>query len=223
MSSVSRLPQRDVILFDLDGTLIDTAADMFRAMNITLQQLGYPLVTEQQIREWVGQGTSKLCDRVLMHLQGEIDPAQHQCLLEKYLEVYEIELCVESQLFAGVLPFLEYCQSQQLHMACVTNKPEHLAKILLEKLDVNNFFGLVVGGDTLEKRKPDPMPLLHAMDFFQTQPEKTLMIGDSSNDVEAARRAGVDCVVMSYGYNHGEDISACQPQQVIDTLEALIV
>jgi len=146
MSSVSRLPQRDVILFDLDGTLIDTAADMFRAMNITLQQLGYPLVTEQQIREWVGQGTSKLCDRVLMHLQGEIDPAQHQRLLETYLEVYEVELCVESQLFKGVLPFLEYCQSQQLHMACVTNKPEHLAKILLEKLDVNNFFGLVVGG-----------------------------------------------------------------------------
>ena len=223
MSSVSRLQQRDVILFDLDGTLIDTAADMYRAMNLTLQQLGYPSVTEEQIREWVGQGTGKLCDRVLMHLFGHIDAKQHQQLLESYLAVYEIELCVESQLFEGVLPFLKYCQSQQLDMACVTNKPEHLAKILLNKLEVDQYFRLVVGGDSLPKRKPDPLPLLHAMDFFQTQPEKTLMIGDSSNDVEAARRAGVDCVVMSYGYNHGEDISACQPQQVIDTLEALIV
>ena len=102
MSSVSRLQQRNVILFDLDGTLIDTAADFIRAMNLTLQQLGYPLVTEAQIREWVGQGTSKLCDRVLMHLQGQIDPEQHRQLLEKYLDVYELELCVESQLFDGV-------------------------------------------------------------------------------------------------------------------------
>lgn len=176
MSSVSRLP---TTWCHFIWSRWDT--DWYRRRYVSrdeyhLQQLGYPLVTEQQIREWVGQGTSKLCDRVLMHLQGEIDPAQHQCLLEKYLEVYEIELCVESQLFAGVLPFLEYCQSQQLHMY-VWPISLSIWQNPLGKLDVNNFFGLVVGGDTLEKRKPDPMPLLHAMDFFQTQPEKTLMIG----------------------------------------------
>ncbi|MFT4021524.1 MAG: phosphoglycolate phosphatase [Acinetobacter sp.] len=220
--SISRLNQRELLLFDLDGTLIDTAADMYRAMNLTLAQLNLPQVTEQNIRQWVGQGTGKLCDRVLEYLTGQIDPLQHQQLLQQYLEIYALELCVKSQPFLGVLPFLDYCKTQQFKMACVTNKPEQLAKDLLQKLNISHYFELILGGDSLAKRKPDPLPLQYAVQYFQTSIEKTLMFGDSKNDVEAARRAGIDCIVMSYGYNHGEDIRACQPQQVIDTLTVLI-
>ncbi|MEB3754466.1 phosphoglycolate phosphatase [Acinetobacter sp. MD2(2019)] len=219
---VRPLNERHLILFDLDGTLIDTAADMYRAMNAALTKLALPLVTEPQIRQWVGKGTAKLCDSVLLHLAGTIDAVQHQQLLACYLQCYTEGLCISSQPFAGVLAFLNYCQAQQLHMACVTNKPEALAKQLLQQLQLDHYFGLILGGDSLPVRKPDPLPLLHAAAFFNCSPEQTLMIGDSSNDIEAARNARIDCIVMSYGYNHGEDIYACHPQQVIDTLETLI-
>ncbi|MEB3766813.1 phosphoglycolate phosphatase [Acinetobacter sp. MD2] len=221
--SISQLPTRNLILFDLDGTLIDTAADMYGAMNLALAKLQLPLVTEAQVRQWVGKGTAQLCESVLMHLTGRLEPTQQQQLMQHYLACYSAGLCVNSQPFAGVVTFLNYCQAQGIAMACVTNKPEGLAKQLLQQLQLDHYFGLTLGGDSLPVRKPDPLPLLHAAAFFNCSPEQTLMIGDSSNDVEAARNAGIDCIVMSYGYNHGEDIYACHPQQVIDTLETLIV
>ncbi len=108
-------------------------------------------------------------------------------------------------------------------MACVTNKPEHLAKELLQKLQIDHYFSLVVGGDSLALRKPDPLPLLHSMQVFNTTQLQTLMVGDSKNDIEAARRAGIDCIVVSYGYNHGENIYDSDPQQVVDRLDQLLV
>ena len=221
--SLLKLEQRQLILFDLDGTLVDTASDMYRCMNLSLQQLGWSEVTEAQVRQWVGQGTGKLCDSVLQFLFGQIEPEKHQQLLKTYLEVYEQELCVHSQLFAGVQPFLDACQSKTIPMACVTNKPEHLAKALLQKLGVDHYFDLVVGGDSLPLRKPDPLPLLHSMQVFNTTQSQTLMVGDSKNDIEAARRAGIDCIVVSYGYNHGENIYDSDPQQVVDRLDQLLV
>ncbi|MEQ1246743.1 phosphoglycolate phosphatase [Acinetobacter soli] len=220
--SVVQLERRQLVLFDLDGTLVDTASDMYRAMNLTLRDLGWPEVSETQIRQWVGQGTGKLCDAVLTFLFQQIDPERHQQLLAHYLHVYAQELCVTSRLFDGVEAFLQRCQAQHIRMACVTNKPEALARKLLEELDIAHYFDLVVGGDSLPVRKPDPLPLLHSAAQFNVEPHATLMIGDSKNDVEAARRAGIDCIVVSYGYNHGENIYDSQPQQVVDRLDQLI-
>ena len=104
----------------------------------------------------------------------------------------------------------------------MTNKPEQPARKILEVLKMDHYFVDVIGGDRFEVRKPHPKPLLYCVEHYQSSVEKTLMIGDSSNDVEAARRAEVDCVVVSYGYNHGEDIQLCQPQQVIDNLTELL-
>ncbi|MPW44564.1 phosphoglycolate phosphatase [Acinetobacter guerrae] len=221
--SLLKIEQRKLILFDLDGTLVDTASDMYRSMNLTLQSLGWPTVTETQVRQWVGQGTGKLCDAVLMFLFGQIDSEKHQRLLEKYLEIYARELCVHSRLFDGVQSFLDSCKNRHIDMACVTNKPELLAKELLQKLKVDHYFSLVVGGDSLPLRKPDPLPLLHSMQVFDTTQLQTLMVGDSKNDIEAARRAGIDCIVVSYGYNHGENIYDSDPQQVVDRLDQLLV
>ena len=220
--SVAQLQNRSLILFDLDGTLVDSAADLYRAMNLSLEKLEFPLVTEEQVRAWVGKGAAKLCETVLEHIFGQVNTEQQKQLLDTFVDIYAQELCVNTQVYTGILPFLDYCQSHNMVMACVTNKPEHLAKGILQILKLDHYFKLVIGGDTLPERKPHPLPLLHCMQLCQVSAAETLMIGDSSNDVEAARRAGIDCIVVSYGYNHGENIHDCQPQQVVDSLEELV-
>jgi len=195
--TVAQLTTRNLILFDLDGTLVDSATDLFRAMNISLNTLQLPMVTEQQIRQWVGKGASKLCEDVLLNLLGEVEPSQHQQLYAEFLEVYAAGICVDSKPFPGVIDFLDYAVRQNITLACVTNKPQKLAEALLYELRLDQYFKLVVGGDSLEHKKPHP-------------------------DIEAARRAGVDCIVVSYGYNHGEDIHDSAPQQVVDDLRELI-
>ena len=220
--SIAQLEQRDLILFDLDGTLVDSAFDLYRAMNMSLNVLALPLVTEIQVRTWIGKGTSLFCESVLKHLTGTLDVKQHQLLLATFLEIYNAEPCVDTKPFHGIMEFLEWGVAQQKTMICVTNKPELPARKILAELNMMHYFADVVGGDRFEVRKPDPKPLLHCVKAFQSSLEKTLMVGDSSNDVEAARRAGIDCIVVSYGYNHGEDIKLCQPQQIVDDLRELL-
>lgn len=223
MNPLMNIANRDLILFDLDGTLVDSARDLYLAMNLTLKDLGRSLVTESQIRVWVGKGASQLCACVIQYQDQEFRDDEHQKLLSNFLETYQRNVCVDSILYDGVLEFLDHCEEQEKTLVCVTNKPYQPAVALLKALEIYERFELVLGGDSLEYRKPHPQPLLHAMQQFNQKPQKTLMIGDSRNDVEAARAAGVDCIVLSYGYNHGEDIQVCQPQQVIDSLEELIL
>ncbi len=220
--SIAKLDQRNLILFDLDGTLVDSAFDLYRAMNLSLARLNLPLVTEQQVRVWIGKGTSLFCQSTLQYLKGDVDPVLHQQLLDTFLEIYNAEPCVDTQPFHGIVEFLDWGLKNHKKMICVTNKPEQPARKILDVLQMSHYFDDVVGGDRFEVRKPDPKPLLHCTEAFDTTVEQTLMIGDSSNDVEAARRAGIDCVVVSYGYNHGEDIQLCQPQQIVDDLTELL-
>ena len=221
--NVAKLDQRELILFDLDGTLVDSAFDLYRAMNLSLKELNLPTVTEQQVRVWIGKGTSLFCDSTLKYLKGEVDPALHQQLLDTFLKIYNADPCVDTQPFAGIIEFLQWGIANNKKLICVTNKPEQPARKILEVLKMDQYFIDVIGGDRFDKRKPDPIQLNYCIEHFQTTAEKTLMMGDSSNDVEAARRAGIDCIVVSYGYNHGEDIHLCQPQQVVDDLTALLV
>ena len=221
--NVAKLDQRELILFDLDGTLVDSAFDLYRAMNLSLKELNLPTVTEKQVRVWIGKGTSLFCDSTLKYLKGEVDPALHQQLLDTFLKIYNADPCVDTQPFAGIIEFLQWGIANNKKLICVTNKPEQPARKILEVLKMDQYFVDVIGGDRFEKRKPDPIQLNYCIEHFQTTAEKTLMMGDSSNDVEAARRAGIDCIVVSYGYNHGEDIHLCQPQQVVDDLTALLV
>lgn len=107
-------------------------------------------------------------------------------------------------------------------MICVTNKPEQPARLIVDALGMSHYFADVIGGDRFEERKPHPRQLLHCADYYQVENTQVLMIGDSSNDVEVLRRAGIDCIVVSYGYNHGENIQDCQPQLVVDDLRELL-
>lgn len=221
--SVANLANRELLLFDLDGTLVDSAADLYRAMNMSLNTLQLPLVTEHQVRTWIGKGTAVFCQSTLQYLTGQVDPAQHQQLLDTFLDIYNAEPCVDTQPFAGIVDFLEWGMKHNKKMICVTNKPEQPARMIIDALGLNQYFVDVIGGDRFEERKPHPRQLLFCVDEYQLAKEQVLMIGDSSNDVEAARRARVDCIVVSYGYNHGEDIQNCQPQQVVDNLTELLL
>ena len=220
--NIANVAQREVLLFDLDGTLVDSATDLHRAMNMSLNALQLPTVTEAQVRIWVGKGTALFCQSTLQHLTGKVDPAQQQQLLETFLKIYNADPCVETQPFDGILEFLEWGLAQKKTMICVTNKPELPARAIVDHLGMTHYFADVIGGDRFEERKPHPRQLLHCVEQYAQSKGQVLMIGDSSNDVEAARRAGIDCVVVSYGYNHGENILDCQPQQVVDNLCELI-
>ncbi|MFW1887956.1 MULTISPECIES: phosphoglycolate phosphatase [Acinetobacter] len=220
--NIANVAQREVLLFDLDGTLVDSATDLHRAMNMSLNALQLPTVTEAQVRVWVGKGTALFCQSTLQHLTGKVDPAQQQQLLETFLKIYNADPCVETQPFDGILEFLEWGLAQKKTMICVTNKPEAPARAIVDHLGMTHYFADVIGGDRFEERKPHPRQLLHCVEQYAQSKDQVLMIGDSSNDVEAARRAGIDCVVVSYGYNHGENILDCQPQQVVDNLCELI-
>ena len=216
------LAQRDLILFDLDGTLVDSAKDIYRAMNLTLVQLNRPQVTEQQVRTWIGRGAGQLCECVLKHQDGAFTSETHQHLLNQFLEIYENNVCVDTVLYDGVIEFLDYCQKAQKLIAVVTNKPYQATVNLLKAMDLLDTFDFVIGGDSLPQRKPSPEPLLHVMNHFNKTPAQTLMIGDSRNDVESARSAEIDCVMLSYGYNHGEPLQDCQPQVIADSLKELL-
>ena len=220
--SIAQLAKRQVILFDLDGTLVDSAADLYRAMNMSLNALQLPFVTEAQVRNWIGKGTSLFCESVLKHLTGELEPAQHQQLLTTFLNIYNAEPCVDTLPFKGIMEFLDWVKAQGKTLVCVTNKPDLPARGILDGLNMSHYFDDCIGGDRFTERKPHPRQLLHCVEHYQVEKSQVLMIGDSVNDVEAARRAGIDCIVVSYGYNHGENIADCQPQQIVDDLRELL-
>lgn len=210
------IQHKKLILLDLDGTIVDTAQDICSAMNQALVTLNLQQVTEDQIRQWIGKGTKQLCLDILKHQKSNQDVAE---LINTYLQAYKNNVCIYSQPYAGVMSFLTFCQKQHYYLACVTNKPYDLAQKLLYQLGLNHYFNLVIGGDTLPQRKPDPLPLYHAMQYFDITKEQTVMIGDSSNDILAAQQAGIDCIAVTYGYNHGEKIT--HPHQV-NSLNKLI-
>ena len=214
------IQNKKLILCDLDGTLVNTVYDITYAMNLALQDMSLSQVTYQKIQNWIGKGTQQLCIDVLKHVMSDIN--QEQELMTRYLAYYEQNVCEYSQLYEGVVDFLETCHQQKHILVCITNKPYHLATVLLSHLNIEQYFKLILGGDSLQRRKPDPLPLHYAMQQFNIPTQQTLMIGDSQHDIQAAKAAGIDCIAVSYGYNHGEDIQNSQPTRVVANLNILL-
>jgi phosphoglycolate phosphatase len=187
-----------------------------------MTELGLPVRGEAAVRNWVGNGVERLVQRALCNdLDGQPDAARFERALPVFMRLYQENTSQRSCLYPGVREGLDLLQAQAYRLGCVTNKAERFTLPLLRDKGILDCFELVVSGDTLEKKKPDPMPLLYAAERFGVAPADSLMVGDSRSDVKAARAAGFRIVCMTYGYNHGADIREEHPDVVIDRLDQL--
>ena len=213
------LNKPEMILIDVDGTLVDSVPDLGYCVDTMMTQLGRPPWGEARVRDWVGNGVERLVKRALIGaLDGEPEPADFERAYPLFLELYAENTSKRSLLYPGVREGLDLLKDAGYRMGCVTNKAAQFTEPLLQDLGVFDDFSIVISGDTLPLKKPDPAPLLHAAAFFGCEPRNALMVGDSVSDVKAARAAGFRIVCMSYGYNHGVDIRDAHPDAVIDSL-----
>jgi len=211
-----------LIMIDVDGTLVDSVPDLAYCIDEMMQKLGLQKWGEDKVRHWVGNGVPKLVERALTgQLEGRPIKEIFDVAYPIFLDLYEDNNAQRSYLYDGVREGLDYLISQDYQLGCVTNKSEQFTHPLLKALGIFNDFKIIISGDTLAKRKPDPMPLLYCAEHFNLKPKECLMMGDSVSDVKAARAAGFDIICMSYGYNHGNDIADENPDLVIDSMKQL--
>jgi len=214
--------QPKMVLIDVDGTLVDSVPDLAYCVDQMMEQLGRPGRGEAAVRNWVGNGVERLVRRALVgQLDGEPDDADFERAYPIFLELYRENTSKRSLLYPGVREGLDWLLSAGYDLGCVTNKAAQFTEPLLKDLGVYDAFDIVISGDTLPRKKPDPLPLLHAAEHFGVAPRDALMIGDSVSDVKAARAAGFGIVCMTYGYNHGQDIREANPDAVLDSMAAL--
>lgn len=216
------LPLPKLTVIDLDGTLVDTVPDLAYCTDRMLAGLGYAEVGETRVRGWVGSGLDALIERALAHRIGRAaEPDLVARARASFLDLYAQHTSESSRVYPGVREGLEFLRASGSELACVTNKATAFAEQLLRDLDLFPEFALIVCGDTLATKKPDPAPLLHAAEHLGVAPRECLLIGDSRTDVEAARAANFAIICVTYGYNHGLDIRAAGPDAVIDSLAEL--
>lgn len=208
-----------MVMIDLDGTLIHTAPDLADCANRMLAELGRASCPVETVMTWIGNGVPRLVKRALTgEMWGEPDAA----LFDKAFAIYERHYAAHvsdlSRPFPGVVDGLTQLKARGYRLACITNKAEVFTLPLLRDLDLHKYFELILSGDSLPKQKPDPLPLRHACQHFGITPDHGVLVGDSSNDVEAARAAGMPVLCVTYGYNHGHDIREAHPDAVVDSL-----
>jgi len=190
------------LLFDLDGTLADTALDLTETMNVILTRHGRERVPHQKVREMVGGGARKIMERGFAHT-GE--PASEELLdrlFQEFLDYYGDHLADHTKIFEGLVPVLETLEQRGCKLGVVTNKVEGLSHEVLGLLDLKRFFPVLIGGDTLPVKKPDPAPLFEAIDRLGGHRGKAVMVGDSPFDIDAAKNAGIPSIAVSFGYTH---------------------
>ncbi len=207
------------VILDLDGTLLDTAADFAVAANAMRADLGFAPLAAERIATFIGRGMSVLVHRVLAdHPDGQVDATLHERGMTVFLAHYARENGRSARLYPGVIEGLDRLAAQSLPLACVTNKPQAFAEPLLARFDLARRFRLIVGGDALPTRKPDPGPMRHVAQVFDVPAASVVAIGDSRHDAQAARAAGMPVIAVSYGYNEGADVAALDVDAIVDSI-----
>lgn len=222
------------VIVDLDGTMVDTLGDFVVALNRMLAELQLPPVDRALVERTVGKGSEHLIRSVLAEQLRRLDPAgcgsscpatQPEARYERAWQSYQAHYRAIngdfSDVYPGVREGLAALQAVGLPMACLTNKPRAFALDLLQAKGLEGFFQVVFGGDSFERKKPDPLPLLKTCEALGTSPGRTLMIGDSQNDALAARAAGCPVALVTYGYNHGEPIADAPHDWLMGSLAEL--
>ena len=199
------MTQQYTILFDLDGTLVDTAPDLMHAHNHVMKKFGYPTKSTNEIRNLVGQGAGAMLGRSIWgQAKKEFSKVQDEKIkkemVKDFVDFYGKNIVNESTLINGVKEFLIWCKEKKISMAVCTNKQEHLAIDLLKKIGINDFFEYVAGHNTFEYCKPDPRHLTSVIEILGGDIKKTLMIGDSETDANAAKSAGIPIILLEDGY-----------------------
>jgi phosphoglycolate phosphatase len=218
MTKTARVSARAVIL-DLDGTLLDTAADLAAATNLMMLELGREPLPQATVASYIGKGVEVLVHRALGGaLDARVDHDLHTRGHDAFMRHYQVENGRHSRPYEGVVEGVAAMRAKGLRLACVTNKPKSFADPLLERFGLAQAFELIVGGDTLPLRKPDPMPMLHVAQRFEIDPPEIVAIGDSLNDALAARAAGMPVFAVPYGYNEGRDVRTLDVDAVFDSL-----
>jgi len=225
------LTQFQAAIVDLDGTMIDTLGDFEVALNRSLADLDLPPVTRALVEHTVGKGSEHLIRSVLAHQLAlpEVKEQLRLCTSRGVDDLYEAAwqryqhhyLAINGEfadVYPGVIEGLQQLHDAGLQLACLTNKPLSFAKPLLQTKGLDHFFTHVYGGDSFERKKPDPLPLLKTCEALGVMPAQALMVGDSSNDAQAARAAGCPVVLVRYGYNHGESVDGVDADAHVDAL-----
>jgi len=225
-SLLSSTPFEAAIL-DLDGTLVNTLGDFAEALNRMLAELHLPAIEAQRIEPMVGKGSEHLLRTVLAHVLGEgsagagqaesLYPAAWSSYQRHYLAING----AYSSVYPGVLAGLDELRARGWRLACLTNKPLSFARPLLQAKGLEGYFSEVFGGDSFERKKPHPLPLQKTCAALRSDPGRTLMVGDSSNDLQAARAAGCAIALVPYGYNHGQPVTGLGADVVLARLDAL--
>jgi len=220
-----KLTGKKAILFDLDGTLIDSVPDLALALNMMLKSLGRDTFSEETIRYWVGNGAQILVKRALLGNRNEkqnVDDALFKTALKLFLNFYGTDPGGITAIYPGVPETLEAFRKKDYKLAIVTNKPYLFVGPILKNLHLDHFFEFWVGGDSLPQKKPDPALLFHASEKMDLPVEECIMVGDSKNDILAANAAGMQSIGVTYGYNYGEDISLYGPDVIVDDFSDIL-
>ena len=199
------MKQKFTFLFDLDGTLVDTAPDLMRAHNHVMKKFGYPTKSTEEIRNLVGKGAGALIGRSIWgqakkEFHSVLDLKIKDEMSKEFVNYYGKNIINESTLIKGVKEFLIWCKDQNISMAVCTNKQEHLSNDLLKKIGIYDFFEYVAGSDTFDYCKPDPRHLTSVVEILDGDVNKTIMIGDSETDANAAKAAEIPVILLENGY-----------------------
>jgi phosphoglycolate phosphatase len=217
----------DLILFDLDGTLVETAPEIMDAVNDTLRRFGLTEVTQQQVNDWIGHGTRELLVQALADRTGTkpelVRPSEFlRVVLPVYDTFYEQRCGTRSNLYPHVRETLTKLRDQGVKLAVVTNKEGRYTQVVLDVHQLTPMFDAVVSGDTFPAKKPNPAGVAHCLSQFGVSAGRALFVGDSSIDAATARNAGLPVWLLPYGYNMGQPIEACAPDRVIQDFSSLL-
>lgn len=217
----------DLILFDLDGTLVETAPEIMDAVNDALRRFGLSEVTQQQVNDWIGHGTRELLVQALADRTGAKPEDVRQSdflrvVLPVYDTFYEQRCGTRSHLYPHVRETLTKLRDQGVKLAVVTNKEGRYTQVVLDVHQLTPMFDAVVSGDTFPAKKPNPVGVAHCLSQFGVSTDRALFVGDSSIDAATARNAGLPVWLLPYGYNMGQAIETCAPDRVIPDFSSLL-